>query len=248
MRAQREGADTAGSPPARATFGDVDRDRLRDEPSGETVVVVTAMRLSPRARTDLSEMLGPGYLVVDIKRAPSTANIVLAPAVSGFALAQLRQEFPQARVLFAEVDDAVRRIRYAGPLSRALASGPDGYFVARGLDSLVPVVENQARLQLAGDTRPSPLQIGDDDRPGTVGLDWDDHRLDLAPVDALVTRLLGTQQPRRTQLWLAVVAECALHLARQSGAAVSVDVSDLDPAAVAELRLRVAGEAVSLLP
>jgi len=42
-------------------------------------VVVTAMPLSATARADRSEMLGEGYVVVDIKNGPPTANILLTP-------------------------------------------------------------------------------------------------------------------------------------------------------------------------
>ena len=225
----------------------VDRDALRAESADAPVVVVTAMALSSRARADLSELLGSGYLIVDIKQAPSTANVVLAPAVSAFALASLRRDFPQARVLFAELADYGRGIEFIGPLSRALASGPDGYFVARDLESLAPVVAGQARLQLAGDTRPTPIGLGAPDRAvvapavGASGT-W----VDLDAVDDLVRRVQATDHPRASPLWLAVVAECAIHLARHTAGRVSVDVGGLDPLAVAELRERIGREDVSL--
>ncbi|HEY3512978.1 MAG TPA: hypothetical protein VGL36_27625, partial [Kribbella sp.] len=64
------------------------------------VLVVTTMPLSKTARAELSDMLGPGYTVVDIRSAPPTANIVLTPVVSGNALGILRGMFPQARILY----------------------------------------------------------------------------------------------------------------------------------------------------
>lgn len=127
---------------------------------GSAVVVVTAMPLSAEARSDLSEMLGDGYVVVDIKQAPSTANILLTPVVSGNLLGFLRLQFPDARILFTELRDDGYGISFPGPLSRIAAKGPDGYFVAHALDALSPIVQSEARLQLSGSTKQTFLQIG----------------------------------------------------------------------------------------
>ena len=55
--------------------------------------------------------------------------------------------------------DRGRDIRYAGPITRALETGPDGYFVAHGIEALPPIVRSEARLQLSGSTRPTPPVI-----------------------------------------------------------------------------------------
>lgn len=127
---------------------------------GSAVVVVTAMPLSESARSDLSEMLGDGYVVVDIKEAPSSANVLLTPVISGQLLGALRWQFPGARILFTELRDDGYGIDFAGPLSRIAAHGPDGYFVAHALESLAPIVQSEARLQLTGSTQQTLLQIG----------------------------------------------------------------------------------------
>ena len=133
--------------------------RTPEQGAGSTVLVVTAMPLSKLARAELSEMLGPGYAVVDMRSAPHSANIVLTPVVSGTALAILRGEFPQARILFTELHDEERGISFAGPLSRIVAQAPDGYFVAHSLDALSPVVQSEARLQLSGGTGRTPITL-----------------------------------------------------------------------------------------
>jgi hypothetical protein len=228
----------------------------------ETVVVVTAMPLSAGARAELSAMLGPGYTVVDIKAAPSTANIVLTPVVSGQLLGALRGTFPEARILYTELHDDARGISFTGPLTRVVEKGPDGYFVAHDLDALSPVVQAEARLQLGGATRGTPLTLSstpgdpepdpspDSQAPeGPATVHWLDsstahapagRRLDLDRIDALVANVTGTGQPRRDLLWPAVVAECVVRLAEE-GEHVLVDVTGLEPAIRAELEVRVAG-------
>ncbi|WP_427893454.1 hypothetical protein ACQHIV_11340 [Kribbella sp. GL6] len=129
------------------------------------VLVVTTMPLSKTARAELSEMLGPGYTVVDIRSAPDSANIVLTPVVSGNALGILRGMFPKARILYTELQDDERGISYAGPLARIVALEPDGYFVAHSLDALTPIVQTEAKLQLTGSTRRTPLTLSLDAAP-----------------------------------------------------------------------------------
>eukprot|EP01032_Pedospumella_encystans_P034852 gene34852-39408_t len=68
------------------------------------------MPLSDTARADLSAQLGPGYVVVDIKKAPPTTNIGLTTVVSGQLIGILRAQFPQARILLAEIHDAGPRL------------------------------------------------------------------------------------------------------------------------------------------
>jgi hypothetical protein len=230
------------------------------------IVVVTTMPLSRDARADLSALLGPDYLVVDIKKAPERANIVLTTVVSGHTLGALRAMFPHARILLTELHDLQRGIRYPGPVSRALEAAPDGYFVAQGIESLPAIVESEARLQLSGSTRatppmidsgtapvpsePAPLRPGPDPDQGAVL--WleaatdepgpDGHVLDRRHVDEAVAALLGTSEPRKSSLWAAMVAETAVHLARERRTTVVVDVSDLPDGTRAQLRVHVGSE------
>lgn len=232
------------------------------------------MPLSATARADLSEMLGTGYAVVDIKRAPSTANILLTPVVSGQLLGSLRALFPQARILFTELQDLGRGISFAGPLTRIAAHGPDGYFMANALDALTPIVQAEAKLQLTGSTRRTPPRIsaapreawgdqaadplhGGPTGPGGGAVIWVDRQatsadppglwLDLDPIDELVDRMVSGREPRSDVLWPALVAECAVRLVAHQHENVLVDVSRLTPATFAELQIRVASESVGQL-
>ncbi|TCC30875.1 hypothetical protein [Kribbella speibonae] len=252
-----------------------------EQGSGSTVLVVTAMRLSKTARAELSELLGPGYTVVDLRSAPSTANIVLAPVSSPMAVAILRGEFPQARILFTELQDDERGISLAGPLSRIVAQAPDGYFVAHSLEALGPVVQSEARLQLAGSTGRTPLTLSlttglplqapdlhplDEteaagspvqeatDTRAEATVRWIDRAksdstppgqwLDLEPIDALVTHLVGTDEPRRDVLWAALTAECVVRLADDLPEDLLVDIAGLEPTIRAELQIRIASEQI----
>lgn len=185
--------------------------------AGETVVVIT-MPLSKQARAELSEMLGPGYAVVDMRSAPSSANIVLTTVVSSHALSILRGTFPRARILFTELHDDERGIGFAGPLSRIVAQAPDGYFIAHSLDALTPVVQSEVKLQLSGSTSRTPRTLSltsavpapqqKTDVPSTSTVRWIDRLtfpsmpsgrwLDLEPIDALVVHMLRTDNPAAT--------------------------------------------------
>jgi hypothetical protein len=243
-----------------------------DDPGGSgqdgPVVVVTTMPLPDDARADLSSLLGPSYVVVDVKSAPGSANIVLTTVVSERTLRALRTLFPHARILLAELHDLGRGISYPGPITRALESAPDGYFVAHGIESLQRIVQSEARLQLSGSTRPTPPMI--DTGTGRVPADptplrpardpdsgavlWlevatddpkaDGHVLDCRYVDEAVAALLGTSEPRKSSLWAAMVAEAAVHLARERRTTVVVDVSELPGATRAQLRVHVGSERV----
>lgn len=230
------------------------------------VVVVTTMPLSDDARADLSALLGPDYVVVDIKKAPASANIVLTTVVSDRTLGALRTLFPHARILLAELHDLQRDIRYPGPITRVLEAAPDGYFVAHGIESLPAIVQSEARLQLSGSTRPTPPMIdtgstrvptaptplGPTPDPDHGRVLWwesatdestpDGHLLDRRHVDEAVTALLGTSEPRKSSLWVTFLAEAAVHLARQRRTTVVVDVSDLPEATRAQLRVHVGSE------
>lgn len=243
---------------------------MTDHADVDPVLVVTSMPLSKQARADLSEMLGTGYVVVDIKVAPPTANLLLTPVVSGQLLVRLRRLFPEARILFTELHDDGRGISLLGPLSSIVSRGPDGYFVAHTLESLAPIVQSEARLQLTGSKHPTPPRMLEPSPrtmfqdpqhtavpaeqsalTGCVILIHDHtgdqtpprgHALDLAPFDSLVARLTDTSDPRSSLLWPALVAESAVHLERITGEPILVDVRGLDPVIKAELQIRVASD------
>lgn len=226
------------------------------------------MPLSDDARADLSALLGPDYVVVDVKKAPQSANIVLTTVVSERTLGALRALFPRARILLSELHDLRRGISYPGPITRALESAPDGYFVAHGIESLPAIVQAQARLQLSGSTRPTPpvIDTGTARVPTEPTSPWPEpepdhgtvlwlesatdgpgpggHVLDLRHVDEAVGALLSTSEPRESSLWTTMLAEAAVHVARERRTTVVVDVSDLPEATCARLRVHVGSELI----
>lgn len=90
-------------------------------------VVATAMKLSAAARSALSAELGPGYLVLDLREAPPTADVVLVPPGSPQLVAAVRSQFPGAQVVVTEIEDVELGVGYAGPVRRLLDAGADTY-------------------------------------------------------------------------------------------------------------------------
>jgi antitoxin (DNA-binding transcriptional repressor) of toxin-antitoxin stability system len=105
-----------------------------DEPG--VTVVATTMKLSDSARTKLSAELGAEYIVLDMHAAPSTADVLLVPPISPQLLGNLRQMFPSARVVVAELDDPELGISYRGPVRRMLDSGAEMYLATTTVPSL----------------------------------------------------------------------------------------------------------------
>ncbi|WP_394617057.1 hypothetical protein JNUCC0626_46855 [Lentzea sp. JNUCC 0626] len=109
-------------------------ERTADDSAGSSeaydavTVVATAMKLSSSARNMLSSQLGPDYIVLDLHSAPRTAEVLLIPPLSPQLIAGLRQTFPKARVVIAEVEDRELGIVYEGPVRRLLDAGADVYF------------------------------------------------------------------------------------------------------------------------
>ncbi|ANZ39100.1 hypothetical protein BBK82_26525 [Lentzea guizhouensis] len=94
----------------------------------DVTVVATAMKLSSSARNTLSSQLGPDYIVLDMHSAPRTAEVLLIPPLSPQLIGSLRESFPNARVVIAEVEDRELGIVYEGPVRRLLDAGADVYF------------------------------------------------------------------------------------------------------------------------
>ncbi|WP_380164814.1 AAA family ATPase [Jannaschia sp. R86511] len=115
-------------------------------------VVATAMPLSRSARAHLSELLGPDFIVLDIRSAPPSADIVLVPAVSANAVSMLRTSFPTARILASEIDDPHWKVDYPGPIRRLLDTGVDGYFVAHDLHGVGEAVTGRGGLMITAST------------------------------------------------------------------------------------------------
>ena len=121
----------------------------------DLTVVATAMKLSPSARQSLSAELGPDYLVLDLHSAPATADVVLVPPVSPQLIGGLRDQFPKARVVIAEVEDAELGISYEGPVRRLLDAGAETYLTTSTLPHLARQLDyTVTRPQLTGGSAP----------------------------------------------------------------------------------------------
>ena len=101
--------------------------------SDGVTVVATATRMSDAARQRLSDELGPGYIVLDLLQAPTTADVVLTHPVSPQLLGSLRAGFPDARILVTEIDDEELGVSQLGPVSRLLDAGASAYLPPRAL-------------------------------------------------------------------------------------------------------------------
>jgi len=127
------------------------REDVRGEPlvgeatAGRPVIVVTAISLKRPAREALAQRLGPGHIVVDIRRAGPDADIVLVPPASAQLIGLLRHQFPQARILATEFTDDSYGADFQGPISRILSSDIDGYFMAPTMDDLARVTQSAGR-------------------------------------------------------------------------------------------------------
>ncbi len=108
-------------------------------PDGVTVVA-TAMRLSDVARSRLSDEFGPAYIVLDLREAPESTDVVLTHPVSPQLLAHLRDRFPQARVIVTEIEDDELDVSYPGPVGRLLEAGACAYLPPRPVSAIASSV------------------------------------------------------------------------------------------------------------
>lgn len=108
-------------------------------PDGVTVVA-TAMSLSENARRRLSDEFGCEYIVLDITEAPSSAEVLLVHPVSPQLVGLLRRQFPDARVVIAEIEDDDLDVHYPGPVSRLLEAGASTYLPPRPIAELATTV------------------------------------------------------------------------------------------------------------
>ena len=106
---------------------------------GVTVVAI-ATRLSAAARGRLSDELGPDYIVLDLLKAPQTADVILTHPVSPQLLGSLRASFPNARVIVTEIDDEEFGVSQPGPVSRLLDAGASAYLPPMPLQEIASSV------------------------------------------------------------------------------------------------------------
>ncbi|MFI9554692.1 hypothetical protein [Nonomuraea endophytica] len=99
-------------------------------------VVATAMELSTAARVALSTQLGADYVVLDMKVAPLTADVLLVPPGSPQLIGALRAMFTKARIVVAEIEDDELGVQYHGPVRRLLAAGAEAYLPPANLPRL----------------------------------------------------------------------------------------------------------------
>jgi len=110
------------------------------------VVATTMLKADAQAR--LSEQLGPGFLVLDLRKAPLSTEIVIAPVISAQTISALKHMFPKDRVVLTEVEDADLGVFFPGPVRRAVDAGADGYVVAVDLAALGDFAVSDAQLAL----------------------------------------------------------------------------------------------------
>lgn len=115
-------AHGAGDP----TPDDADGEAVHPHPEG-VHVVAAAMALPDAVRARLSEEFGDDYVVLDIRRAPRTADIVLTHPVSSRLIEGLQGSFPRARIIVTELVDEEYDIRYTGDVTRVLEAGAETY-------------------------------------------------------------------------------------------------------------------------
>jgi hypothetical protein len=125
--------------------------------AAESVRIVATTMLKAAARERLSEQMGPGFVVLDIRKAPRSADIVIAPVVSEQTISALKQMFPNARVVLTEIEDRNWEVSFPGPVQRAVNAGADGYVVAGDLAELANFAASDRQLAL---NPGQPWQLG----------------------------------------------------------------------------------------
>ncbi|UOX89996.1 hypothetical protein MUY14_05000 [Amycolatopsis sp. FBCC-B4732] len=164
----RNGEPIATISSARGAFGAETADTLgrhhstaEGSPAGEDVTVVaTAMKLSESARSSLSDKLGPDYIVLDMKSAPKSVDVLLVPPISPQLIGSFRAMFPKARVIITEIEDSELGVSYQGPVRRLLNAGADSYLPPSTIPRLAEHLDRTVTHlnQLTGDAVP-PLTI-----------------------------------------------------------------------------------------
>ena len=146
----------------------VDDEADEDEPATPhtegVTVVATAMRLSKAVRARLSEEFGDDYLVIDMKQAPRTADVLLVPPGTPQLVHGLRDMFPDARVVVTEIEDDELGVSYAGQVGRMLDAGASAYLPPRPIAQVAAGVRHHlaqaegAALEGGGGAAPAALE------------------------------------------------------------------------------------------
>ncbi|WP_246842952.1 hypothetical protein [Allokutzneria sp. NRRL B-24872] len=120
----------------------------------DVTIVATAMKLSAAARASLSAELGADYIVLDMHKAPTTAEVLLVPPISPQLIGSLQARFPKARVIIAEIEDDVLGVSYEGPVRRLLDAGAETYLSSTTVPRLAKQLDHAIthRHQITGDT------------------------------------------------------------------------------------------------
>ncbi|MET3803529.1 hypothetical protein ABIB25_000513 [Nakamurella sp. UYEF19] len=155
-------------------------------PALRSVRVVATTMLKADARARLSEQLGPGFVVLDLRKAPPSTDIVIAPVLSPQTISALKQMFPAARVVLTEIEDRDTSVSFPGPVQRAIEAGADGYVVAGDLAALAAFTAADTHLAL-NPGRPGQLQ----------GSTVRSSGADQSGADESVRRELGKHSRRR---------------------------------------------------
>ncbi|MFD8491778.1 type II toxin-antitoxin system Phd/YefM family antitoxin [Amycolatopsis sp. NPDC059657] len=161
--ALRPGEDlliTRDGEPIASISGHAGADESASADSDDVTVVATAMKLSAAARASLSEQLGPGYIVLDMKSAPKTVDVLLTPPHSPQLIGHFRSMFPKARVVIAEIEDDEFGVSFEGPVRRLLDAGADTYLPPSSIPRLARQLDRAMTQlnQLTGSTS-APLTI-----------------------------------------------------------------------------------------
>lgn len=126
--------------------------------------VVVTFPLSAGAARHLSDRLGEGFDLVDIRVSVGDEDVVLMPPSSRQLTGKLRAAFPDAALLAVEVEDTVHGVSLGGQVLRTLDAGADGYFVARSMDELASIVDQAAEpIDGAEASAPVALTAGEAD-------------------------------------------------------------------------------------
>ncbi len=91
--------------------------------------------------------------------APTSADVLLIPAVSPQLIASLRERFPHAKMIIAEIEDDELGVSYRGPVSRLLDAGADSYLSSSTIPHLAKQLDQAvARLnEIAAPTSTPPV-------------------------------------------------------------------------------------------
>jgi hypothetical protein len=100
------------------------------------VIVALAVTLSPEQLEATRDALGPGFVLTDIRRAPSQAGVVVVPPCSPGTIRAVLRTFPMAQVLVVGTDAGTS----AGLVGRALSGGASWYVRSIDGDGLAELV------------------------------------------------------------------------------------------------------------